>query len=287
MPVARPTAAQLARGLLAYATFPQELRDWARVVVCVADLGEASRTPEGPGCSPQSGATEGRLPDDETLVVLEGSPDRTFPRPHSSTDDATGPIATLRPWQSLQKRKRPPPSSTVRPEALEPPPPSHPRGHLHPPRSPLRARGRDHGPPRIPLRRPRPARVRGGGDPRLRRDRCHRHRPRGVAVHDAEGGRPAPTSSRPTPDARFRAPRDPWHGGLLDERRRDLRASQRDVRPERYLQNQTLEEQHDLYRSAISCRTAGSTFRGARICSSSTSGSSTTRARPCSCRSPT
>jgi hypothetical protein len=71
VPVARPTAPELARGLLTYAAFPAELRDWARVVVCVADLGDASREAEGGRLlAAVWGATEGELPDEDTLVVL-------------------------------------------------------------------------------------------------------------------------------------------------------------------------------------------------------------------------
>jgi hypothetical protein len=71
MPVARPTASQLARGLLAYASFPHELQDWARVVVSVADLGDACRMPEGPRLlAAVWGATEGDVPDEDALVVV-------------------------------------------------------------------------------------------------------------------------------------------------------------------------------------------------------------------------
>jgi hypothetical protein len=80
VPVARPAASELARGLLAYATFPHELRDWARVVVCVADLGDASRTPEGPRLlAAVWAATEGDVPDDETFVVLRRLARSDFP----------------------------------------------------------------------------------------------------------------------------------------------------------------------------------------------------------------
>jgi hypothetical protein len=71
LPVPRPTAAELARGLLAYAWSPAELRDWARVVVCVADLGDASREPEaGLLLAAVWGATEDEAPTEDTLVVL-------------------------------------------------------------------------------------------------------------------------------------------------------------------------------------------------------------------------
>jgi hypothetical protein len=80
VPVARPAASELARGLLAYATFPRELRDWARVVVCVADLGDASRTPEGPRLlAAVWGATEGDVPDEELLVVFRRLARADFP----------------------------------------------------------------------------------------------------------------------------------------------------------------------------------------------------------------
>jgi hypothetical protein len=71
LPVPRPTASDLAHGLLAYAPFAVELRDWARVVVCVADLGDASRHPEGGRLVATIwAATEGAVPDEDTLVVL-------------------------------------------------------------------------------------------------------------------------------------------------------------------------------------------------------------------------
>jgi hypothetical protein len=71
LPVPRPTAPELAQGLLAYAPFPVELRDWARVVVCVADLGDASHHPEGGRLVATIwGATEGVVPDEDMLVVL-------------------------------------------------------------------------------------------------------------------------------------------------------------------------------------------------------------------------
>jgi hypothetical protein len=71
LPVPRPTAPELAQGLLAYAALAVELRDWARVVVCVADLGDASYHPEGGRLVAAIwGATEGAVPDEDTLVVL-------------------------------------------------------------------------------------------------------------------------------------------------------------------------------------------------------------------------
>jgi hypothetical protein len=71
LPMPRPTAPELARGLLAYASSPTELRDWARVVVCVADLGDASLEPEaGRLLAAVWDATEGETPTGDTLVVL-------------------------------------------------------------------------------------------------------------------------------------------------------------------------------------------------------------------------
>jgi hypothetical protein len=71
LPVPRPSAADLARGVLAHVAVPAELRDWARVVVCVADLGDAAREPEGGRLlAAVWGATEGDMPDEDALVIL-------------------------------------------------------------------------------------------------------------------------------------------------------------------------------------------------------------------------